>query len=230
MKVGVLCEESGTVRDAFIARGHEAVSCDILPRPGPHLRGDCLSFDWSGYDLLICFPPCTHLAVSGAHCFAKKRANGKQAKAVAFFLSLVALPVDRIAIENPVGIMSTEYREPDQIIQPYQFGHDASKATCLWLRGLPALEPTVFVPPFAICVRQHRWRGSLHCPTCGGYAVTCRPRWANQTDSGQNAEGPSPHRARIRSKTYPGIAAAMADQWGRVVPTAAGRRMGEGKK
>lgn len=223
MKVGVLCEESGTVRDAFAARGHDAWSCDILPRPGKHLRGDCLSFDWSGFDMLICFPPCTHLASSGAGHMEKKRRDGRQRKAIDFVLSLAGLPVECIAIENPVGVLSAEWRKPDQIIQPYEFGHDASKATCLWLRGLPPLEPTEWVPPFSMCVEKHRWRGSLRCPVCDGYAVTSRPRWANQTDSGQNIEPPGHMRARRRSVTYPGIAAAMADQWGSLAAAKGGR-------
>lgn len=145
MKVGVLCEESGVVRDAFAARGHDAWSCDILPRPGKHLRGDCLSFDWSGFDLLVCFPPCTHLAVSGARHFSRKRRLGLQQAAVAFVLALWALPVACLAIENPVGVLSSLWIPPTQIIHPWQHGHGETKATCLWLRGLPPLEPTNIV-------------------------------------------------------------------------------------
>lgn len=143
-----------------------------------------------GWDMIVAFPPCTHLAVSGARHFAAKRADGRQQEGIAFFLAIAAAPVARLAIENPVGIMSSLYRKPDQVIQPWQFGHDASKTTCLWLRGLPQLVPT----------------DVLTMPERG--------RWANQTASGQNRLGPSPDRWKQRSATYPGIAAAMAAQWG----------------
>jgi len=190
MKVGVLCEYSGVVRDAFIRVGHDAISCDLLPTeaPGPHIQGDCLAQDWSGYDLLICHPPCTHLAVSGARYFAKKQVE--QAAALDFVRALMALPVPRIALENPISIISSRIRKPDQIIQPWQFGHDASKATCLWLQGLPLLQPVNQLPG------DHKTRR------------------ANQTPSGQNKLGPSPDRWKLRSRTYDGIANAMAQQWG----------------
>lgn len=190
MKVGVLCEYSGVVRDAFIRAGHYAISCDLLPTeaPGPHIQGDCLAQDWSGYDLLICHPPCTHLAVSGARYFAKKQVE--QAAALDFVRALMALPVPRIALENPISIISSRIRKPDQIIQPWQFGHDASKATCLWLQGLPLLQPVNQLPG------DHKTRR------------------ANQTPSGQNKLGPSPDRWKLRSRTYDGIANAMAQQWG----------------
>lgn len=131
MKVAVLCEFSGTVRDAFIARGHDAVSCDLLPTesPGPHVIGDCLSHDWSGYDLVVCHPPCTHLAVSGARWFKDKKME--QESAIDFMRKLLALPVPIIALENPVSVISSRVRKPDQIIQPWQFGHGEVKATCL---------------------------------------------------------------------------------------------------
>lgn len=192
MRVLIACETSGRVRDAFIAAGHDAVSCDVLPTdsPGPHIEGDVLPHLADGWDMIVAFPPCTHLAVSGARHFAAKRADGRQAEGVAFFLAIAAAPVARLAIENPVGIMSSLYRKPDQIIQPWQFGHDASKTTCLWLRGLPPLVPT----------------DVLTMPERGV--------WANQTPSGQNRLGPSPDRWKQRSATYPGIAAAMATQWG----------------
>ncbi len=194
MKVGVLCEESGVVRDAFAERGHDAWSCDILPRPGKHICGDCLAQDWSGFDLLICFPPCTYLCSSGLH---RNKGNpkrqAKSAEAEAFVLRLWELPVNKIGIENPIGRLTRVLGAPSQIIQPFMFGHDASKATCLWLRGLPKLIGTEEVAP--------RYVNGL-------------PRWANQTNSGQNREPPGPMRARRRSKTYPGIAAAMAEQWG----------------
>lgn len=192
MRALVACEFSGIVRDAFIARGHDAVSCDLLPteRPGPHIEGDVLPRLGDGWDLMVAHPPCTHLAVSGARYFAAKRADGRQQAALDFVRALLDAPIPRIALENPVSIISTAIRKPDQIIQPWEFGHDASKATCLWLKGLPALRPTLVLP--------------------GGRTA----RRANQTLGGQNRLGPSPTRAMDRSRTYQGIADAMADQWG----------------
>lgn len=145
MKVLVACEFSGIVRDAFLARGHHAWSCDLLPteHPGPHIQGDVLKalrYDW---DLMIAHPPCTHLASSGARWFKAKAAE--QAQAVEFVRLLMAAPARRIAIENPIGILSTRIRKPDQIIQPWQHGHGETKATCLWLKGLPLLAPTRIV-------------------------------------------------------------------------------------
>jgi len=192
MKVLVACEYSGTVRDAFIALGHDAISCDLLPseRPGPHYQGDVFDIIDDGFDLMIAHPPCTHLAVSGARYFAAKRADGRQREAMDFFMRLATVDIPRIAIENSVCIMSSVWRKPDQIIQPWQFGHPEAKATCLWLKRLPRLEPT----------------DVLEKPACG--------YWANQTPSGQNKLGPSADRAKLRSKTYQGIANAMAAQWG----------------
>ena len=195
MKVLVACEYSGTVRDAFIAAGHEAMSCDLLgtEAPGPHYQGDVrdvLHYPWG---LMIAHPPCTHLSVSGSRHFEQKRLLGRQQSAASFFLMLAKADIPRIAIENPVCVMSTLWRKPDQTIQPYHFGHDASKATCLWLKNLPPLRPTSFVEP---------------------RIVDGKPRWGNQTDSGQNKLPPSDDRWKIRSATYQGIAAAMASQWG----------------
>lgn len=192
MRVLLACEESGTVREAFKKQGHDAWSCDILPSriPGNHIQDDVLKHLNDGWDLMIGFPPCTHIAVSGALYFEKKRATGQQQEAVAFFMELVNAPIARIAIENPVGIMSTIYRKPDQIIQPWQFGDPESKKTCLWLKFLPLLGPTNVLP----------------LPASG--------HWENQCPGGQNKLGPSPDRAMIRSKTYQGIADAMASQWG----------------
>ena len=183
MRVLVACESSGRVRDAFRAAGHDAVSCDVLPTeaPGPHIEGDVLPHLADGWDMIVAFPPCTHLAVSGARHFAAKRADGRQQEGIAFFLAIAAAPVAKLAIENPVGIMSSLYRKPDQVIQPWQFGHGETKATCLWLRGLPPLVPTDVVPGRE--ARVHR------IP-------------------------PSPDRWKQRSATYPGIASAMAAQWG----------------
>jgi len=147
MKILVACEYSGKVRDAFIRAGHNAVSCDILPteKPGPHHQGSVLDILDDGWDMMIAFPPCTHLASSGARWFAEKRADGRQQDGVDFFMRMINAPIERIAIENPIGIMSRTYRKPDQIIQPWQYGHGETKATCLWLKNLPLLQPTCVV-------------------------------------------------------------------------------------
>lgn len=147
MRVLVACEFSGTVRDAFIKAGHDAISCDLLPtdKPGPHYQGDVFDIISQGFDLMIAHPPCTDLAVSGARHFERKRKDGSQAKSIEFFLKLANAPIPLKCIENPISIMSTLYRKPDQIIQPWQFGHGETKATCLWLTGLPLLIPTNIV-------------------------------------------------------------------------------------
>ncbi len=196
VRVLVACEYSGTVRDAFLARGHDAVSCDLLPTdaPGPHYQGPVQDIISERWDLMIAHPPCTYLSVSGMHWTTRGLRDPQLTEdALEFVRMLMCAPVPRIAIENPVSVISTRIRKPDQIITPSQFGHDASKKTCLWLQGLPLLRPTQLVEPRII----------------GG-----RKRWGNQTDSGQNRLSPSPDRWKIRSATYPGIAAAMADQWG----------------
>ena len=147
MRVLVACEYSGAVRDAFIKKGHNAVSCDILPtdNPGPHYQGDVFDIIDDGWDLMIAFPPCTHLAVSGAKHFAKKREDGRQQQGIDFFLKIANANIPKIAVENPVGIMSNVFRKPDQIIQPWQFGDMAQKTTCLWLKNLPLLRHTNIV-------------------------------------------------------------------------------------
>lgn len=198
MKLRVLigCEESQTVCKAFRAKGHEAYSCDILPcsggHPEWHIQDDVLNH-LKGWDLIIAHPPCTYLSVSGIHWNNRGRGWEETNKALDFVRAIFDAPVDRLCLENPVSIISSKIRKPDQIIQPYQFGHDASKKTCLWLKGLPLLEPTEYVPP---------------------RVVNGKNRWGNQTDSGQNKLGPSETRAKERSVTYRGIAEAMADQWG----------------
>jgi hypothetical protein len=199
MRILLACEESQEVCKAFRERGHEAWSLDILPASGGHpewhIQADVRPYLQQAWDMVLAFPPCTHLAASGARHFPAKRADGRQQEGVAFFMLFTRLEhVPRVVIENPVGIMSGLYRKPDQIIQPWQFGHDASKKTCLWLKGLPPLKPTCEIPPRIV--------------------VNGKPRWGNQTASGQNVLPPSPQRACLRSKTYPGIAAAMAAQWG----------------
>jgi len=185
MKVLVACEYSGVVRDAFIARGHDAMSCDLLPTdsPGPHYQGDVLDVLNYPWDLMIAHPPCTHLSVSGARHFAAKRMDGRQQAAVSFFMALANAPVPRIAIENPVCIMSNLWRKPDQIIQPWQFGHGETKATCFWLKNLPPLKPTDIVdgrdnrihrmPP-----SEDRWK--LRSQTYEGIARAMADQWGCQ--------------------------------------------------
>jgi len=147
LKVLVACEFSGIVREEFAKRGHDAWSCDLLPteRKGKHIQDDVRYHLWDGWDIIIAFPPCTHLAVSGARWFPEKIKDGRQEIAKEFFMSFVGAPVNKLVLENPIGIMSTHYRKPDQIIQPWQFGHGETKATCLWIRGLPLLKPTNIV-------------------------------------------------------------------------------------
>lgn len=185
LRVLVGCEFSGIVRDAFLAQGHDAVSCDLLPTesPGPHIQGDVRDVLDQGWDLAIFHPPCTHLAVSGARWFHLKQQE--QAEALAFVQALLDAPIHRIALENPIGIISTKIRKPDQIIQPWQYGHRETKATCLWLKNLSALVPTDIQE-----IRNE-----------------------NLTPTGQNKIGPSPDRWKLRSLTYAGVAKAMSEQW-----------------
>ena len=194
MKVLVGCEFSGVVRDAFLERGHDAWSCDLLPceaDPSRHIQGDVLSVISDGWDLAIFHPPCQYLSSSGMHWTTRGVRDKKHTEdALKFVELLLAAPIPRIALENPVGAISTRIRKWDQIIQPWFFGDDASKKTCLWLKNLPPLTDTNRLP---------------------GDSKTRR---ANQTPSGQNKLGPSADRWKLRSATYPGIAAAMADQWG----------------
>lgn len=186
MRVLVACEFSGIVREAFRAKGHDAMSVDLLPseKPGPHYEGDVLDVLDDGWDLMIAHPPCTHLAVSGARWFKEKQAE--QTEALDFVRTLLDAPISKIALENPVSIISSKIRKPDQVIQPWWFGEDASKRTCLWLKNLPLLVPT---------------------------KPLVKDLYANQTPSGQNKLGPSPDRWKERSRTYVGFAEAMADQW-----------------
>ena len=181
MRILIACEFSGTVREAFRRKGHDAWSCDLLPTeiPGQHIQGDVLDILGDGWDIAIFHPPCTHLAVSGARWFAGKQAEQKQA--LEFVQRLMDAPIERIAIENPISIISSRIRKPDQIIQPWQFGHGETKATCLWLKGLPLLRPTDIVK--GRLARVHKLP-------------------------------PSAERWKERSRTYQGIADAMANQWG----------------
>lgn len=191
MKVLVACEFSGVVRDAFRAKGHDAVSCDLLPteKDGPHIQADLRTVNVGEYDLGIFFPPCTHLCVSGARWFKDKAQE--QADALEFVRWIIALPIPKIAIENPIGVISTKIRKPDQVIQPWQFGHSESKATCLWLKNLPKLQPTNVVKGTTLFKNN---------------TAPIEERIHNMP--------PSPERSKERSRTYEGIAAAMAEQWG----------------
>lgn len=191
MRVLVGCEYSGTVRDAFIARGHDAMSCDLLPSdtPGPHYQGNILGLLSEDWDLAIFHPPCTHLAVSGARWFPFKQKE--QAEALEFVRLLLNAPIDKIALENPVSIISTKIRKPDQIVQPWQFGDSYQKTTCLWLKNLAPLIPTKIVDKGEFVV----------------YNGKKLPKW--YSDSWGKKD-----RAKARSKTFPGIAAAMAERWG----------------
>lgn len=220
-RVLIACEYSGRVRDAFIRAGHDAISCDLLPSetPGPHHQGDVLEIIGAGFDLMIAHPECTYLTGAAEWAYGPGPYHQKvkpgtltgaareaaREKAIAFALALWNCGIPRIAIENPVGVL-TKYLGKPQIVQPHEFGDDASKKTCLHLLNLPRLQKTRYVEPRMI----------------GG-----RPRWANQTDSGQNRLSPGPDRWKERSRTFQGIADAMSDQWGRVLTEGAPPASGE---
>ena len=201
MKILIACEYSGRVRDAFIARGHAAMSCDLLPTdaPGPHYQGDVFDIINDGWDLMVAHPPCTYLSVSGMHWTTRGLRDPQLTEdALAFVQRLMDAPVERIAVENPISVISSRIRKPDQIISPYQFGHDASKTTCLWLKNLPLLTATQMVEPRIVI-------------TPSGKPAK---RWGNQCDNyGQDKLPPSADRWKLRSATYQGIADAMAAQW-----------------
>jgi hypothetical protein len=185
------------MREAFRALGHEAFSCDLLPSEDNsrfHIQGDVAPLLVEGWDLMIAHPPCTYLSVSGMHWTTRGLRDPQLTEdALEFVRLLMDAPIPRIAVENPVSVISSRIRKPDQIINPYQFGDDASKKTCLWLKGLPLLTPTQYIEP---------------------RIVNGKKRWANQCDSGQNNLGPSDDRWKERSRTFAGIAKSMADQWG----------------
>lgn len=194
MRVLVACEESQAVTIEMRKRGHIAYSCDLLDcsggHPEWHIKGDALEIAKMDWDMCLAFPPCTHLASSGAAWFDEKRRNGKQQMGIGFFLAFTALDhIPKVCIENPVGIMSNVYRKPDQIIQPWQFGHPEQKATCLWLKGLDPLKPTDNVKDELLKLEDNQRQRLHYLP-------------------------PSPDRAKLRSKTFSGIAKAMAEQWG----------------
>lgn len=191
MKVLIACEFSGRVRDAFLAQGHDAMSCDLLETdsPGPHYQGDIRDILYDGWDLMIAHPPCTHLAISGARWFKDKQQE--QQEALDFVRLLLDAPIEKIALENPISVISSRIRRPDQIVQPWMFGDPFTKTTCLWLKNLPSLVPTNIVD-----------KGERHVTKSG----RSMPKWYNLPRS--------PTRAKERSKTFIGLAEAMAKQWG----------------
>lgn len=201
MRVLVACEESQAVCIAFRELGHEAYSCDIQPcsggHPEWHLQADVFEVINEGWDMMLAFPPCTHLAVSGAAWFAKKRADGRQQEGIDFFMRFTETDIPKVCIENPVGIMSRIYRKPDQIIHPYFFGHTERKTTCLWLKNLSVLSQTDNVFNEMKLLPKNKQERLHYLP-------------------------PTKDRAKLRSKTFPGIARAMADQWGGQCPAAVG--------
>lgn len=193
LKILIACEQSGIVRDAFRAIGHDAYSCDILPSDSPyHIEGDALKILDQGWNAMICHPPCTDLAISGARWFPEKIADGRQQRAIDFAKALWNAPIEKIALENPISILSSHIRKPDQIIQPWQHGHEATKSTCLWLKGFPKLHPTQIVGKGDRCI------------TKSGKSL---PAWYSNIPSSKN-------RSQLRSITFEGIALAMASQWG----------------
>lgn len=232
MKVLIACEYSGIVRDAFIAKGHDAISCDLLPteRPGPHYQGDVFDIINDGWDMMIGFPPCTHLANAGGTHFEEKRKNGLQKEAILFFNRLLSAKINKIALENPVGILSSDWyiythfsdllpelqktgmpRKPDQVIQPFYFGDPIRKYTCLWTKNLPKLiwsksnnlfENATFVEPYQP-TKSYIRAGSYRTGTIR------KLYWQDLL--------PKKDRAKIKAKTFPGIANAMAEQWGNYI-------------
>ena len=197
MKILIACEESQAVTIEMRNHGHEAFSCDLLPcsggHPEWHLQQDVTELLTQKWDMIIAFPPCTHLAVSGARHFPEKIADGRQQQGVDLFMLLANADCEKIAIENPIGIMSTKWRKPNQIIHPYQFGENSTKSTCLWLKGLPKLRPTNIITPAKHITRSGRSYDKWWFDTCLIKDLK--------------------ERASVRSKTFPGIAKAMSDQW-----------------
>jgi len=203
MKILVACEESQAVTKHLRKLGHDAFSCDLLPcsggHPEWHFQQDIFEVIEQGWDMMIAFPPCTHLASSGARHFKKKIADGRQQQGIDFFMSLVNAPIERIAIENPIGVMSSKYKKPNQIIQPWQFGDKAQKSTCLWLKNLPKLVPTDIVE-----------KGEFFEFVSKKGEKKRMPMWYYKAL--QDAKTPQ-ERSTLRSKTFDGIAHAMATQW-----------------
>ena len=191
MRVLIACEYSGVVREAFTKKGHDAMSCDLLPTDtlGNHYQGDVFDIINDGWDLMIAHPPCTHLAVSGAAWFKQKIADGRQQQGIDFFMKLANADIPKICVENPVSIMSTKWRKPDQIVHPYMFGHKETKATCLWLKGLSKLDDTNNLKSETLALPENERMRLHYLP-------------------------PSIDRGKLRSITFQGIADAVADQWG----------------
>ncbi len=210
MKILIACEESQSVCIEFRRLGHEAYSCDVLPcsggHPEWHIHGDVLEQLDKGWDMMIAFPPCTHLAVSGAAWFKEKRKDGRQQQGIDFFMALVNAPIDKIAIENPIGIMSKKYRKPNQIIHPYYFGDPYSKSTCLWLRNLPQLFHAKETDLFNENITHTDSGEFVEWVDKKTGKIKRMAKWYNDARSGDHG-----HK---RSKTFPGIAKAMANQWG----------------
>jgi len=219
MKILVACEESQAVTKELRKLGHEAYSCDILAcsggHPEWHLQGDVVKQLDKGWDMMIAFPPCTHLTVSGARHFKAKQADGRQQQGIDFFMQMINAPIEKIAVENPIGIMSTVYRKPDQVIQPYFFGDGFTKTTCLWLKNLPLLQHFKEVDLFNDTI--------THVETSSDYK-----EWVSKKSGKQKRQQmwyykalteakTKEERSTIRSKTFPGIAHAMATQWGGIV-------------
>ena len=198
MRILVACEESGVVTKEFRDRGHEAYSCDVLPTSGElpfyHLQQDVLPLLEEEWDMIVAFPPCTHLCVSGARWFKEKREDGRQQAGIDFFMAFANAKAERVVIENPVGIMSTQWRKPTQIVRPYEYGDNSTKSTCLWLRGVEPLVPTDVIPTTRHTTKSGKSYDQWWWDTC--------------------MIGDLKKRAEARSKTFPGIAKAMAEQWG----------------
>ena len=210
LRVLVACESSGTVRDSFAQLGWDAWSSDLLPADGQHIQGDVSEHLHDGWDLMIAHPPCTYLAASGMHWTTRGLRDPKLTEdALDFVRLLMEAPISHIALENPVGRIGTAICKANQYIHPYQFGDDISKRTGLWLKNLPPLRPTDFIPAahHACC---GKWQDDGQCSECG---KKTKPRWGNQTPRGQDGTPPSKDRWQKRSKTHQGIANAMAQQW-----------------
>jgi len=210
IKILIACEESDEVRGRFEQLGFDAWSCDLQENRNPkakHYKGNVFDIIYNGWDAMIAFPPCTHLAVSGSQWFEQKQKDGRQQQGIDFFMAMVNAPIERIAIENPIGIMSKIYRKPDQIIQPYYFGDKAQKSTCLWLKNLPLLyhnpSPNLFDEKVT-----HVDKGEFYEFISNGKKKR-QPLWYKEALSLKSEE-----RSKVRSKTFPGIAEAMANQWG----------------
>ena len=219
MKVLIACEESQAVCKEFRRMGHEAYSCDIMDCSGDnpewHIKDDVIKIIDDEWDMMIAFPPCTHLAVSGAKHFEEKRKDGRQQEGIVFFMDIINAPIDKIAVENPIGIMSSLYRKPDQIIQPYYFGDEYQKTTCLWLKNIPKLYHNDKPNLFGDAVTHVDPGEFVEWESKDGKQKRCA-KWYYDAFKVHGINGEL--RSKIRSKTFPGIAKAMAKQWGNIIP------------